>query len=224
MKRPGYLPHFEAVIFDMDGLLFDSEALYAKAWIESARQCGFEISREWYDEELRGTSTEEGEAHLLEKLGPGFPLARFRAGSEAMFTRLVLEEGIPLREGAMKAIELFDRMSIPKAIGTSARRNEMKRNFASYDLAPYFSVIVTADDVERAKPAPDIFLEAARQLGKEPSRVLVLEDSPHGIRAAHLARMIPVLIGFSPPVSAEINGLAKACFPDLDSFSASFGT
>lgn len=213
------LPPFEAVIFDMDGVLFDSERIYSKAWIEGAARCGYRVEEAFYDDHLRGISSHGGEMRLVQEFGANFPLERFRAETLSVFNSLIEKDSIPLTKGAMELLELLQRRNIPKAIGTSACREEMLRHFAVHDLTTFFPVIVTLDDTGRAKPAPDIFLEAGRRLEVSPHSALVLEDSPNGILAAHRAGMMPVLIGGVKSASEEISALAVGTFSDLAEFT-----
>ncbi len=204
------MPH--SIIFDMDGTLFDTEAVFQKYWNQIARERGITLS-EHFKYEICGTSG--GPMNLVIEKHYGVS-----DGTEIQMEckRRVAEElsrGVPLKPGCLEILEYFYEKEIPMAIGSSSRRVQIEKNLEVTGTAHYFSAIASGDEVERGKPFPDIFLLAAKRLGAEPADCYVFEDSPNGIRAAHAAGMHPILIPDLMPVTEEIRALAVGVYHSL---------
>jgi len=129
------------------------------------------------------------EAHY----GPGFAMAAFSAAYDEI-VEAALEHEIPLRAGAHELVAYLAEQNIPRAIATSSRRPTVDRYLGRVGLRDYFTAIVSREDVDNPKPAPDPFLVAAARLGLQPGDCLALEDSHHGITAAHAAGMMAVMV------------------------------
>jgi HAD superfamily hydrolase (TIGR01509 family) len=184
----------EAVILDMDGLMLDTERLYQRAWQAAASHLGYRLDDGFYLT-LVGLTNAAGERAVAERFGPSFPLARFRARWATLWREEVERSGIPLKAGLCEVLEHVAEREIPVAVATSS-----DQRYAAYSLSMAgldgrrFAHLVTGEQVERGKPAPDIYLEAARRLGADPARCLAVEDSDAGILAARAAGMIAVLV------------------------------
>ncbi|MDX1388234.1 MAG: HAD family phosphatase [Acidobacteriota bacterium] len=201
-----------AVIFDMDGLMFDSERLYKDAWQSAAADLGFPISDDLY-QDLIGRGNPEGEAILVERLGPDFPVKRFRQDWLERWRATVRTDGIPVKPGLCELLDHLEETATRMALATSTPRNEAMLTLG--EMAARFGAIVTGDDVERSKPEPDIFLAAAERLGVEPSRCVVLEDSEPGVLAARAAGMRVIVVPDIKPPSSEIAARAEAVVSSL---------
>ncbi len=201
-----------AVIFDMDGLMFDSERLYKDAWQSAAAALGFPISNDLY-QELIGRGNPEGEAILVERLGSDFPVSRFRRNWLDRWRATVRTGGIPVKPGLEELLDDLEERKTPKAVATSTPREEAMLTLG--EMAGRFGAIVTGDEVERSKPEPDIFLVAGHRLGVEPSRCVVLEDSEPGILAARAAGMTVIVVPDIRRPSSEIAALADAVVDSL---------
>lgn len=204
-----------AIIFDMDGLMIDSEAHAIAAWQDAARHEGAVIA-DALCIAMIGLNQRDSEALLVARLGPGFPLARVR---ERYFAGLDAR----LRDGRMRAkpglYPLLDRLEadgVRKAVATSASRDEAALKLAMIGVAHRFAIVVTSDQVARGKPAPDLFLLAAARLGVAPGLCTVLEDSEAGIAAAHAAGMRAIMVPDIKPPSAATRRLAARVCADLD--------
>lgn len=203
-----------AVIFDMDGLMLDTEPLYKIAWQRAAIDCGYPISEELYFD-LIGRTRVDGENILFAAFGPDFPLSDFRTAC-ARCEAGVLGEKLPAKKpGLDDLLDLFDLLRIPKAVATSTERAIAARQLAGLDLLHRFDVLATGDETPNGKPAPDLFLLAASRLCIEPSRCLVLEDSEAGVMAAHRAGMQAYLIPDLKPPSPAVQELTQGRFDSL---------
>jgi len=174
------------VIFDMDGLLLDTEALYIKAWPPVGEMIGIPITAEVAQKTV-GHCAKATEAVFQDYYGKGFTLERSIPIIRKWITDYVAEHGLEVKPGVRELVELLRSRSIPMAIGSSNIQRNVQMYLEEAKLLSYFDTIVTADLVERPKPAPDIFLKAAENLGLAPAQCLVFEDSPIGVEAAHTA-------------------------------------
>lgn len=182
----------EAVLFDMDGLLVDSEALYRDAILAEAEACGFPMPLSLFLRMigLPGHASDElARSHFGEK----FDLAAYNAEVERRVGEQ-LKAGIALKEGVIELLDMIDEMNLPRAIVTSSSRPTVEAHLGSTGILPRFHTVVARGDYDRGKPYPDPYLRAADLLGKSPARCLALEDSHNGVRAAHAAGMITVMV------------------------------
>jgi HAD superfamily hydrolase (TIGR01509 family) len=208
-----------AVIFDMDGLMLDTEPSYKIAGQRAAVECGFPISEELYYE-LIGRNRSDGERLLFGAFGSGFPLERFRAACLKCEAAVFAESPPPAKPGLYELLALLDLHGIPKAVATSTDRRQASTHLAGLDLLNRFEVLATGDEVENGKPAPDLFLLAAVRLGVEPPDCLVLEDSEAGIIAAHRAEMQVYAVPDLKPPAAAVERLAQSRFDSLAAVEA----
>ncbi|MBN1829642.1 MAG: HAD-IA family hydrolase [Deltaproteobacteria bacterium] len=182
-----------AVIFDMDGVIFDSERLSRDIWRQTAAESGFELSDEIYGR-LIGRSADDTKECLRRIYGPRFPLDACIARAHSLFHRRVAEGCLAVKEGLWEILDFLEALPLPKAVATSTSSPTALFMLRRTGLDSRFDAIVTGDLVPRGKPAPDIFLEAARRLGAAPRTCIVLEDSPAGLRGAAAAGMKPFFL------------------------------
>jgi len=192
-----------AVIFDMDGLLLDSEPLYRGTWKAAASSLGFPIDDVLY-ERFVGRGNAESEGILREHFGEAFPLDEFRSRWSGDFHERV--STIARKPGAIELLAALEKRAIPKALATSSPRVLALRCLG--DLASRFNALVFGDEVSHSKPAPDLFFLAAQRLGIEAVDCLVLEDSEAGVRAARAAGMDVIMVPDLVPPSTEIASMA----------------
>ncbi|MDR1971728.1 MAG: HAD family phosphatase [Treponema sp.] len=182
-----------AVIFDMDGLLLDTERPVKDLWLRAARSKGWEIRVETV---YRTTGIDELSTRriMLEDYGPDFPYDDIRQE----LRRLVREEaelnGIPWRSGLAVILDKLERKGIPFGVATSTRRETALWKLEKAGIRGRFAIITCGDEVQRGKPAPDIFLLAADRLGAAPQDCLGLEDSPAGLQALAAAGIPSIFI------------------------------
>ncbi len=202
-----------AVIFDMDGLLFDTEALYEEAILAAAAEAGHVMTPAIFRRML-GTSWLGNKAYLLNHYGADFPAEELRAAWMAHFNRLV-ETRLALKPGAVELLEALDGLGLPRAIATSSTHRTVQRHLAAHDLVDRFPTIVAHGDYATAKPAPDPFLKAAERLGVAPRLCIALEDSYNGIRSASSAGMMTIMVPDLLEPTEEIRELCTLVVQDL---------
>jgi HAD superfamily hydrolase (TIGR01509 family) len=193
----------------MDGLMLDTEPFYKQAWQEAVRRLGHDLSDETF-RTFSGKSDADSEAALLKELGPAFPLSDFKATWPALWQEQVQARGVPTKPGISELLSTLRQYGVRTAVATSSPAARAELALREAGIAEYFSVVVTCEAVTRGKPAPDIFLEAARRLQLPASACIVLEDSDSGARAAAAAGMRVIVIPDCHEPSRETRALAVA--------------
>ncbi len=181
-----------AVVFDMDGLLVDTETLCRDAMMLEAEAMGFQMPLELFFSMI-GTSSVRSEELLKAHFGDGFPLEDFHQGWLARYHRMG-EAGIMLKDGVVELLDHLDQAGLKRAVATSSGHPSVDRNLSQHGLMDRFNAVIARGDYERGKPAPDPFLKAAQTLRIDPAHCLALEDSHNGVRAAHAAGMMTVMV------------------------------
>jgi HAD superfamily hydrolase (TIGR01509 family) len=208
------LPHRpSAVIFDMDGLLFDTEALWQEALLSAGAEGGREIPDEIYNKSI-GVRRSQCRGLFLSHFGEDFPFDDFHADWRRHFW-LIAENKRSMKPGVPELLETLDRFSLPRAIATSSSRTTVERHLTAYGLMDRFDQIVCRGDTENGKPAPDPFLKAAERLGVEPRLCLALEDSHIGVRSASAAGMMTVMVPDLLEPTEELSALCVLVARDL---------
>lgn len=181
----------EAVIFDMDGLMLDSERASLRSWSRGARELGLRIEADYWLR-LVGHSTAACRSILGERLDD----AQIQALLERcqVLYQAEVDAGVPLRPGIHEILQLLARHGVPCGVATSTRRPLAPRKLEAAGLLPYFKSVTAGNDVAHPKPAPDIYLLAAQRMGAAPGRCLALEDSPAGVTAALAAGLTVIQV------------------------------
>ncbi len=203
-----------AVVFDMDGLMLDTEPIYKIAWQAASAALGYVLDDAAYARFV-GRRTEDCERDLVEEFGAGFPLDRFRARWPPLWKAEVAAHGIRKKPGLVELLGFLETESVAIAVATSTESDDAAFTLRSTGLDTRFRVIVTGDQVAHGKPAPDIYLEAARRLQMAPAQCVALEDSEAGIVAARRAGMVPLLIPDGVQPSPAAANAAYLVLPSL---------
>ena len=172
----------EAVIFDMDGLMFDTERLHIALWRRVEEESGVHFRAGMPD--MTGMSAAAIEALYRKRYGDAFDYRALRARVQAYAEDYVARHGVPVKPGLAELLEALRSMGLKRALATSTYRVPALKLIRRAGLEDCFDAMVFGDAVERSKPDPQIFLTAARTLGCPPVRTLVLEDSVNGANAA----------------------------------------
>lgn len=192
-----------ALVLDMDGTLLDTEPLAARAWGDAAAALGLPFDPE-LPIRLIGRGFSDCRALIVEHHGDDYPTDRLMSGWHAAYDAIVEREGLVLKPGVEALFEWLDAEGIARAVATSTRRARALAKLDKVALARRLHALVGGDEVERGKPAPDIFLAAAARLGVAPSACVALEDSDAGALGAIAAGMIPIVIPDLKPPSADV--------------------
>lgn len=203
-----------ALIFDMDGLLFDTERLALSTWAEAGRSLGFELP----EETIRGTI---GLDHVLtrsyyDRLFEGrFPFDQAAKRHSELFRSHIRASGVPMKPGVREILGEARRIGLRVALGTSSRSVYAHAMLWLAGIEDWFHALVTRDLVQAGKPAPDIFLKAASLLEAAPADCLVFEDSINGIRAAQAASMRVIMVPDLIEPTAELRSTCFGVYPTL---------
>lgn len=203
----------KAVIFDMDGLLVDTEVVYREAMLATALAEGRVFPNDLFLS-LVGHSWPVNAAMLTDFYGAGFDAEVFKDEAMRRFHDL-LEAEVALKAGVLEILDLLDELALPRGIATSSGRAAVDHHIGGHGLLGRFHTIKAAGDYERAKPAPDPYLRAAEALGVEPQFCLALEDSHNGVRAAAAAGMMTVMVPDLLDPTEEMHSLCVRIAGDL---------
>lgn len=188
---------FKAVIFDMDGVIFDSERLYMQCCMEAAEVFGVEDMENTVLACI-GLTTQMTHAIYKKKYGEAFPLEAFWKEATSRFAAKAQGGLLPVKEGTEELLRFLKNKTLPVALASSTRTEMVVRELKAAGLMEYFDVIVGGDQVQKSKPEPDIFLLAAEKLGYAAADCVIIEDSLNGIRAARASGgyviMVPDLV------------------------------
>jgi HAD superfamily hydrolase (TIGR01509 family) len=202
-----------AVVFDMDGLLFNTEALYHDAFLLAVAEHKHDVAPDFFHRTI-GLPWPQCRALLVSHFGEAFPVDEFEAAWVRHFW-VVAETRLALKPGVLELLDTLDQLGLPRGIATSSSRQTVERYLPMYGLADRFDAIVGRGDYETGKPAPDPFLEAAKRLKVEPRLCLALEDSHNGVRSASSAGMMTVMVPDLLEPTDEIRALCALVADDL---------
>lgn len=211
-RRPKRRP--VAVIFDMDGLMLDTEPLAARAWTDAATTLGVRFDHA-VTRSLIGRNFPDCVALIRAHHGEDYPVAALMDAWHGAYDAIVAREGIELKTGLLELLAWLDAERIPMAVATSTRRSRALAKLERTALARRFGALVGGDEIARGKPAPDIFIAAAARLGVAAAECLVLEDSEPGVRGAFAAGMAPIMVPDLDGPSRELLALGPLVLASL---------
>ncbi len=183
----------KGVLFDMDGIVLDTEKLYGRFWREAAIALGYPMS--WEQAlGMRSLSRVAGQAKLESYFGKGISIEEVRAKRIELMEQYIDEYGVEPKLGIYELLDFLDAQGIPKAITTSSPIERVRKYLAPLNLLDRFDKICTGYDVAKGKPEPDIYLYGAASLGLAPEQCLAIEDSPAGVLSAYRAGCMTVMV------------------------------
>ena len=206
-----------AVIFDMDGLMIDTERLALKAWRLAGADFGFPISEDIFIT-MVGRNRWDSDRTLVEIFGSDFPVSAVRKKYRFYLDGWIDQGKMSVKSGLLDLLCFLDKISMPKAVATSTEYERAIHKLSLVNLLDYFPIVIAGDQIEKGKPAPDIFLAAALRLEVLPQHCLVLEDSDAGIQAAYDAGMTSIMIPDMKPPSERSRVFAHRVFGELGEF------
>jgi HAD superfamily hydrolase (TIGR01509 family) len=201
------------IVFDMDGVLLDTERLVLQCWERAADEFGL-LAPAALCRSCMGTTHAKTDEVLREQYGADFPTDSFHAVIRRYFHELAAD-GIPCRPYAPEAVRGLSALGYSLAVASSSREATVLPELGEAGLLPYFSAVICGDHLKRSKPEPDIYLLACEKLGVPPSEAYAVEDSYNGIRSAYRAGMIPIMIPDQLPPTEEMRQLSRYFFDDL---------
>ena len=203
-----------AVIFDMDGVIFDSERIVYELWLELSEKYGFPDLRTPYWNVI-GVNARQARETFLDFYGHEFPYDFYKAEQSRLYHERYDGGRLPLKEGVRPLLHALREAKIYTALASSTRTDLVVRQLADAGLLDYFSFVVGGDQVVKSKPEPEIFLRALAGTDISPAETVVIEDSFNGIRAASRAGMRPIMVPDLLPPDMEMKNLAEAILDDL---------
>lgn len=176
----------KAVIFDMDGLMIDSERITYEGYVEECSKLGYKITKEFYVT-LLGNTVKEIYGKFRIEFGEEIPIEEIMAEVHNYMRKRFETEGIPVKTGLTELLKYLKENDYKTIVATSSDRERVDRILKSAKIEHYFNSSICGDEVKRGKPNPEIFLKACEKLNVSPEEALVLEDSEQGIAAAFYA-------------------------------------
>ena len=183
----------KAAVFDMDGLMFDTETLVYRIWQRMMDEEGYPYSLEDFKQTV-GKRKAEVQNFYFGKYGEDFPYWDFSAKCRQRYLWYIGENGVPVKKGLLELLDFLKEKGFLIALATSTSRVTTELNLESAKLTEYFDTLVCGEDVVNGKPHPEVFLDAAARLGVKPSECVALEDSVNGIKSAYAAGMTTVMV------------------------------
>jgi HAD superfamily hydrolase (TIGR01509 family) len=181
-----------AVVFDLDGLMFNTEELYQEVGSELLRRRGYEFTQELLDQ-MMGRPSRVALQIMIDTHTLKATVEELIAETDEIFPSILADRLAPM-PGLIELLEAIERHAIPKAIATSSRRSFVEHVLGVFSYQSRFSPILTSEDITHGKPHPEIYLKAAQRLNVAPENMLVLEDSQNGCKAAIAAGAITVAV------------------------------
>lgn len=204
-----------AVLLDMDGTLLDTERVYFESLVAALNAFGYSDDVVTLCHAMVGLPGPDCEAMLHARYGDGFQWAGINKAFIARRDEM-LEAGVPLKRGTVELLDALQNSACPVAIVTSSSRRTAEAHLTLAGIRTRFETVLTRDDVSRGKPSPDLYLLAAARFGLTPQFCVAVEDSNHGVTAAHAAGTITIMVPDLVPPSEASRARCAAVVPDLD--------
>ncbi len=205
---------FDAVVFDMDGVIFDSERATMECWIELSHKYGFTDITQPYLASV-GTTTGRTKEIMLEAYGEDFPYDSYAREASAMYHERYDGGRLPMKSGVNEILEYLKGSGKKIALASSTRRQTVVNQLRDAGIYGFFDEIVTGDMVKKSKPEPDIFLKACEMTGVLPKRAIAIEDSFNGIRAACSGHLRPIMVPDLLPPDREMREKSEVILENL---------
>lgn len=203
-----------AIVFDMDGVIFDSEKLVVECWVETAEKYGIE-GVEQTCRECLGLNRLASKEKFLERYGQDFPYDTYKQEMSDLYHKRAREGALVLKPSVVELLEYLKEEKLAIALASSTREQVVRWELTDAGIIDYFDVVVCGDMVNRSKPEPDIFLKACELLKVQPDTAFAIEDSYNGIRAAHAGGLRPIMVPDLAEPTKEMEALSEVILPSL---------
>lgn len=205
----------KAVVFDLDGLMIDSERLVQKTWNIAGDAMGYGKLGEHIYHTL-GFSVQKRKAYFQNVYGEDFPFDEFRAKTREAWNEAISKQHVPAKKGLYHLLDVLKKHHMKIGVATSSSKEYALGELKDKQIDTYFDAFVFGDMVKEAKPSPEIYLRSCELLQVKPSQALALEDSKHGVRAAYDAGMMSIFVPDLVKDSSDIEDMITAKMDDLD--------
>lgn len=209
------MAELKAVVFDMDGVIFDSERKVVECWKVVAEKYGIK-DIEKLCRMCLGTNSAETKRIALEFYGGDFPYDEYKSEASALYFERYSDGRLPMKPYVKELLEYLKSRGLKIALASSTRSAVVLSQLENAGILPYFDKVVCGDMVSHSKPHPEIFLKACEELCVAPESAIAIEDSYNGIRAAHAAGMRPIMVPDMAEPTEEMEKLAEAILPSLN--------
>lgn len=204
----------KAVIFDMDGVLIDTEKHYFSCWLQASKEAGFPFTEE-QALSLRSCDAKEAEKRMKEIFGEEFDYYAIRERRRQLVKETLEQCGLEMKPKVEETLKLLREKGIKTAVATATPLERTREHLAQLGIMELFDSIVSAKQVEHGKPAPDVYLYACEQIGEKPEHCIAVEDSPNGILSAYRAGLKPVMVPDLTQPDEELKLLLFGCVKSL---------
>ncbi len=203
----------ESVVFDMDGVLFDTEKVCLDVWYQIGKEMniadiGIDVTK------CVGLNSNDTRQFFLNQYGIEFPYDEFRDRSSQLFHKILDTEGLPIKPGVIELLNFLQDNNYKIALATSTNKANVMKYLDEAGITHYFQTIVTGDMVVHGKPDPEIYLKACKELESPPELSIAIEDSPNGLKSAYSAGMKPIMV---PDLIKPTDELKKLLYGKFDS-------
>jgi beta-phosphoglucomutase len=214
-KRRENMSKIKAVLFDMDGVIFDTERVYLEHWIQVFQKYGYEMKKEVYVS-VMGRGRKNVMKLFKEIYGEDLPITEMYKEKDKLLVQAIEEGQVPMKPGAKEILVFLKENNFKIALATSAKADRTKRQLEMGSIQDKFDAIVTGDDIINSKPDPEIFLKAAEKISLKPENCIVVEDSSAGIKAAYNAKITALHVEDLKEADEEILEYCHKNFKNLD--------
>lgn len=213
------MSQIQAVLFDMDGTLIDTECYYRRCWPMALAAFGYHMT----DEQalfMRSLGRPFAPAQLKSWFGEDLDYWAVRDKRKELMEEMIAAEGIQLKPGAVELLEYLNQKGITAAVATATDLERANRYLEQIGLLPYFDRVISATQVKEGKPSPDIYEFACRELGLLPKNCIAVEDSPNGVRSAYRAGCKVIMVPDQTQPDEELSKCLYSCVSDLEKIQA----
>lgn len=204
----------EAVLFDMDGVIFNTESVYLDVWTKVFQKYGYKMTKDIYIS-VMGSGRKNVIKTFLNVYGQDLPIIQMYQEKDEKLAEVIEKGQVPMKIGVKEILTFLRGNGYKVALATSAKRDRAIKQLKMANIEEVFDVIVSGDEVTNAKPDPEIFLKASRKLSVNPENCIVIEDSPAGVKSAYNAKMIGIHVEDLKKADEEILKYCHRSFKSL---------